>query len=218
MLGKYFDAFLTKVKTSLRRIVAATRNEISVGDLHSDAWLVAHEIGEKRGRAIDFTDPADQDLIVGALHIRNVKRQEKHVRYAARIDAIDHDDDGEAHPRWENRLRAHATSDPLELLMLEQEMARQERAIASSYSEYAAYGIVLYNFDDDRAKLCAYLLIAKETLARRMAAAEHQVRLQSSLFDHIERIERSFVPLPGSRYAVKVERHAAGEQFAWAFA
>ncbi|AMP16312.1 hypothetical protein CPter291_4079 [Collimonas pratensis] len=196
---RFFESFLSKMAAKFRSISRATKNEMSLGDLYGDAWVVAAEIGGRRGRVIDFSDPLDQDLILGALNIRNVKKAEKNMRFAVRIDET-HDVDGDEVSPWSNRLRAHETSDPLVLLLHREEMEREEDALVSSYSEYAAYIVALFQFKDDRLKLCEYLLIASVTLRSRMNKAETKVKVQSSLFDRRERIGSKFMPLPGQRY------------------
>lgn len=69
-----FQAFFTKMKDRFSRLSRSTRNEKEVGDLHNDAFVIALDIGDKRGYAVDLTDPADQDLVMRELYLENVKR------------------------------------------------------------------------------------------------------------------------------------------------
>lgn len=172
---------------------------MSPEDLHGDAWLAARGIGDRRGNDIDFSDPGDQDLIMRALNVRNLKHGEKNLRYASWIDETSDHGEGEENI-WSNRLRAHKTSDPLELLLLREDLAKEEDALASPYTEYAAYIVALFQFKDDRLKFCAYLLICKDTLRRRMGLAEERIKVQFSLFDQHEQIDKKFMPLAGRCY------------------
>lgn len=216
---------MRKAIKNLQRIVRATNDEVSEKDLESDAWVAAVELGTKRGRQIDFADPADQALLLGALNIRNVKRQEKNVRYGVRIDAEETDDEENQNP-WHNRLRAQETADPQVWLISEEERLEREKRfmqafdnlLGTSYSEHAAYVAMLYNFEADRASLCAYLVITQGTLSARMSTARQKADIQPSVFDGIERIDRAFMPLRGRRYPTREEPAGAGVQFSWEFA
>jgi len=88
-----FHAFIADMKARFSRLAGATRKDKEVGDLHNDAMVFALEIGEQRGRPVDFSDPADRDLVMRHLHLENVKRGDWKMRYAARVD----------HPRVETR-------------------------------------------------------------------------------------------------------------------
>lgn len=91
---RFFEPFLHKMKTSFQRIARATKHEATAEDLQQEAWLIAHEIGSKRGREIDFSDPADQDLIIRAVSHRNVKRGDWKMRKSVRIDEDREGEDG----------------------------------------------------------------------------------------------------------------------------
>jgi hypothetical protein len=212
---KLFQAFLQKVQAGLRSLSKSTREEVTVEELESDAWIVAHDIGAKRGREIDFTDPADQNLILRALNVRNVKRPERHMLYADRIDQEPEDLEGEG--TWASRLQASESSDPLVALLDRESEIDPDEMLAASYSQAAAYVIALARFGNKRDAMCAYLVIADVTLRARMGDAAHTVRTQPSLFDRIDRIPADFMPPPGKEYAAKIADPRKAGQWAWDF-
>lgn len=220
-----FQSFIRDVISSLKRISKRTGKEMSEEDLQSDAWIFATEISAKRGKSIDFEDPSDQSLILGALHIRNVLRPEKNVRHAVRIDAESENDDGDDWNPWHSRLRAAETTDPLKWKIAEENRLerinsfkkRFEEWLDASYSEYAAYMAALYNFDADYKELCAHLAIVRSTLAARIQAARQRATVQPSVFDGVEKIDAGLIPRAGCRYAKAVAPDCAGLQMAWEF-
>lgn len=211
-----FQSFLSKVQSSLQRISRATKNEVSVEELQSDAWIAKSEIEQKRGREIDFADPKDQQLILGALHIRNVRRPEKNVRYAARTDANPLDDDGNP-AGWTGQLHADEAADPLVTLMLRESAIDPENMLANSYSQASAYVQIFRHFKGSRGRVCSHLVISDCTLGRRVSSAADSVRVQDSMFDRIERIPSDFLPPLGKQYATKIENRRATDQWAWDF-
>ncbi len=212
----FFQAFLKAMATSFRRISRATKNELTVDDLHSNAWIMAQEIGEKRGRDIDFSDPEDAELVMGALYISNVKRGDWHLRSAIRIDQQDEDEDGPT-TKWADLLPAPASSDPLVSLALRESSIDDETLLVRSYSQATAYVRVFVHFKNDRSEVCAYLVIHETTLRARVTSAAETVNRQSSLFDGIHRIEESFMPPRGRQICKALGQQISGAQWGWAF-
>jgi hypothetical protein len=212
---KLFQSFLDKMKAGFRRIARATKNEMTVEDLHNDAWVMALEIGDRRGRPIDFDDPADQDLVMAALHVQKVKRGDWNMRHSVRIEQ---DTDGEeGGTTLTERLPAQASSDPLIYLLSREAAFDTEEHLQGSYSQAAAYTVAFDNLSNDRQKVCAYLVISDSTLARRFSSAVNVVRIQPSMFDRIERIPADFMPSPGKVYFVKQINESDMGQLAWEF-
>ena len=212
---KFFELFLNKMRASFRNIAKATKHEMTVDDLKSDAWIVAHEISQRRGRTIDFSDPDDASLIIRAVNVRNVKCGDWKMRSAVRMNRPDDGDDNVVD--WSERLAASASSDPL-VSMLQQESALDSQEIlTSSYSQAAAYVIVLAHFNNEKEDVCTYLAISRKVLATRVTSAANSVRVQSSLFDRIERMGVRFMPPPGWQYPVIVDGPVAGSQWGWEF-
>jgi hypothetical protein len=209
-----FLAFIQKWKLNLQRIARATRYDVTVDDLQQDAFLLANEIGNRRGRPIDFSVPADQELVIRAVNLKNVKRGDWHLRKSVRID---YGDEGETPTSILERLAAQASSDPLIALLLKETALDAEAMLANSYSQATAYVMVLVRFNYRKEEVRAYLFISDSTLYKRVAFAADTVRVQPSLFDRIERITNDFMPRRGKGYAVRVEQHSSGTQWAWEF-
>ncbi|MFA9216851.1 MAG: hypothetical protein ACEQSK_07065 [Sphingomonadaceae bacterium] len=212
-MHRFFSLFLAKMKSSFRSIAKATRHEVTEGDLQSDAWVVAHEISERRGRPVDFSDPADQDLVIRGVNLNNVRRGDWHMRKSIRIDQDDERDDSV--PKWSERLSASSTSDPLKFLLTREAAHENEQKFAASYSQAAAYVRTLTRFDYDRREVCAHLLISDGALKSRVASAAAIVRVQPSLFDGVSRIDPRFMPMQGRAYAATPVRHLGSVQWAW---
>jgi hypothetical protein len=211
----FFSLFLARMKSSFRSIARATGHEVEESDLQSDAWIVAHEISKRRGRDIDFSDPADQELVIRAVNLQNVRRGDWHMRKSVRIDQEAEHEDSTA--TWSERLPAAETSDPLFSLLLRESALDAEIRLAASYSQATAYVRVFGRFKYDSKAVCNHLAISNDTLARRVKAAATCVRVQPSLFDGRERIEKRFRPAPGCRIAELRLAHIETKQQAWDF-
>jgi hypothetical protein len=70
----FFKSFLQTMLGSFRRISRATKNEMSVEDLHSESWIMADAISKRRGFDIDFSDLDDASLIMRSINVEHVKR------------------------------------------------------------------------------------------------------------------------------------------------
>jgi hypothetical protein len=214
-MPKLFQLFLTRMQASFRRIARRTKNEVAVEDLHNDAWVMALEIGDRRGRPIDFDDPADQDLVMAALHVQNVKRGDWNMRCSLRIEQESNGEEGGL--TLAERLPAQASSDPLIYLLVRETTCEIEEKLQSSYSQAAAYVIAFNNLDNNRQKIRAYLVISDSALARRFSSAVNIVRAQPSIFDHVERIPLDFMPTQGKVYVVKQADERDVAQWEWNF-
>ena len=172
------------MRAGFRRIAKATNHEVTAEDLQQGAWIIANEIAKRRGRAIDFSNPEDQNLVMSAVNLQNVKRGDWKMRRTIRIDKAADDDDGTIN--WADRLPARASSDPLVSLLLRESALDTEEKLASSYSQAVAYVMVFVHFKNNRQEGCTYLVLSDGALARRLSAAADTVRAQPSLFDRIE--------------------------------
>jgi hypothetical protein len=209
-----FQSFLNEMMSNFRRIAKATHHEKSVDDLAQDAWIVGEEISEKRKRNIDFSNPADRELVMRYVNHRNVKRGDWNMRKAIRIDK---EPDGGNAVDWSERLTARASSDPLISILLRESALNAETILSDSYSQAVAYVRVFANFKNCRQDVCAYLIVCDGTLARRVAHAAQTVKIQPSLFDRIEKIGREFMPTRGKQFFSRVEKHLSGRQWEWLF-
>ena len=189
-----FSTFLRAAAERFGRIARSLLGQIKPAELHADAWLAAAEIGEKRGREIDFADPTDQELLLNRVYWNAKGQRDWRLASAHSID-----NDREGVTPWADRLAAPASDSPLEILLTREATAIADSAIAACYSQYAAYNVALTNFQSDQASLCAHLLITRATLNERMNKALEVVRRQKSLFTGRQSIAGNFIPLQGQR-------------------
>ena len=216
-MGLFFEAFLKERARDFRRISSWTRGEMSAGDLQGEAWLLARKIGKRQKREFDFSDPADQEYILGALYNEFIKWGHHALRFAISLDREYDDEDGAAGYALMNSLVAQETSDPLVLLERHEALVDDEWALASSYSQAAAYAVVFDRFDLDHERICDWLAIADSTLTGRVRRALETVRMQASLFDRVESIPDDFMPMPGRERAQRIGVPLQAQQVAWAW-
>lgn len=203
-----FETFLHARAVDLRNIARRSR-EYSFEEAQSEAWLVAIEIGNGRGWPLDFTDQDDQDMLLAWLHNRLVKFAEKTVRYAARLDHGKDDDTERAGNTLARLLTAPIDSDPQVQRQLLDERDALIEHVRQSYSQAAAYMLLLIRLEGDLEDLAALLWIGIATLRERMKRLALLARVQSTLFDGIERLDPTMEPwrrLPAPRRL----HHAAG--------
>jgi hypothetical protein len=212
---RIFESFVNKMKAGFRRISKATHNEMTAEDLQQDAWIVAIEIGERRGREIDFSNPEDQNLVMSAVNLQNVKRGDWKIRKSVRFDNESEDDEGAFN--WAERLPAQASSDPLISLLLRESSLNTATMLTASFSQAAAYVVTFNNFNNDRQRLCNHLAICNKTLMHRVTVAADTVKTQLSMFDNIERIPLNFMPLQVRHHAPKIDIKLTGDQWKWDF-
>ncbi|MDB5911199.1 MAG: hypothetical protein JWP34_5316 [Massilia sp.] len=212
---RFFESFIAKMASGFRRMAYATKQEVTVQDLHSEAWIVASEISEKRGKEIDFSDPADQNLIMGYVYTKKVTRRDRYLSSAVRIDQEVEGEDGA--PKLVAQLKAHSSSDPLKQLVRRENAMEAEAKLRASYSQAAAYFHTFTRFKHDRERVRLHLLISSLVLTRRMNVAQATTLVQPSLFDGKQRITSRFKAEPGRPYVVRVERHLPTAQWGWDF-
>ncbi len=194
------NAFLSTKASALRRIASKTRGDLAFEDVKQEAWLVASDIGKRRGYDIDFADPQDAELVLAWLYKRHVQFAEKQSRNAVRIDK-DWDDGESAGSALARLLTAPGHTDPV-VQMVQLEEAEAYAVIARhSFSQAAAYVVLLTRFDWDAQALADDLLIALPSLRLRMRLAGIKVKFQPSFFDGISQVDPSFAPTPARRYA-----------------
>lgn len=215
-LSEAYQAFLKIMKKGFRQIYKATNYEIPIEDLEQDAFLAAKDLERTKGRVIDFSNPADQELIMRAVHVRNVVRPEKHMQFADSIDTPHEGEEGEIGV-WEARLYAEENTDPLVALILREAAFDNAKKLADSYSQAVAYLMVLARFGYNKEAICSYLVISDGTLSRRVSFAADTFKVQNSLFDRIERITEDFMPRRGKAYEVRAEQQSSATQWAWEF-
>lgn len=211
---KYFNAFKTAMIASFRRIAYGTKGEMKVEDLYSEAWIVASEISQKRGREVDFSDPVDQNMVMGYIYTRYVRRGDWQMRKSIRIEQ---EIEGENEAKVVDRLPAPKWSDPLISILKREADLEAEEKLNNSYSQAVAYVRTFARFKNSREKVCGHLAITDSALSSRVARAEAVVRVQPSLFDGINKIGVRFMPAPGRHYVSRIETHRGSVQWAWSF-
>jgi hypothetical protein len=168
---------------------------MSVDDLAPEAWLMAIEIGTKRGWPIDFGSEDDQDMLIAWMHNRFVKYAEKAIRFAVKLDRDWDDESGESMGAALARLlTAPLDSDPQMRQHLHDEQQELVEIVHHSYSEAAAYILLLIRVDWHLEDLAALLWIGVDALRRRLKASGLRARVQPSLFDGKEVIDPGFTP------------------------
>ena len=212
---QFFEDFLKKMLNDFRRISRATKNEMTVGDLQSEAWIIADKISKRRGFDIDFSDPDDANLIVSAVYVEKVRHGDWRMRRSIRIDQDNPNDDHTA--QWHELLPATPASDPLVSLLERESGLSAEMMLRSSFSQAAAYVSIFFDFNYDRSEICAYLVISNNILARRLKMAADSVRAQPSLFDRIEQISENFMAIRGPQYITRIEQESKSTQWSWEF-
>lgn len=202
LTGHGFEGFLKNRRGDLRKIAARTRGEFLVDDLMSEAWLIAIEIGQRRGWGFDFLNEDDQDTLLAWMHNRFVKYADKAVRNAVRLDRGWDDEDGEqAGAALARLLTAPIDTDPQ---VRQQALKEQDDLIAvvrHSYSEAVAYVLLLIRVDWHLEDLAELLVVGREALKCRLRSAGLRARIQPTLFDGIDQIDVDFEPRRRIRWA-----------------
>lgn len=209
---KRFTEFLKDAAARFHSIARSRRGEVTPDELHADAWIVAAELSQKRGRDIDFTDPVDKELILNRIYWKIRQQSDWRLRSAHSID-----DDREGATPWADRLAAPTSAIPLEILLQREAAASIDAMLVASYSQATAYLVALANFHDDKATLCRHLVLSNSAFQQRELKARAVVRRQRSLFDRVEIIDPAFKPDAGRELIGKEERGIEAEQREMAF-
>ena len=210
--------FLRGQAAALRRIAGAARGDMSVEDVKQEAWLVAADIGQRRGYSVDFGDPADQQSVLKWLYCKLVKFAEKQMRHAVRLDKDwDQEDSEFAASALARLLTSPLDSDPLVRLQQAEDDVDYAKMVRHSYSEASAYVLLLIRFDWDADALSADLRIAVQTLRKRLRLCGIKAKVQPSLFDGQAVIDPGFEPRRAHRPGVRRLVEAIVHQRCWQF-
>lgn len=188
-----FANFLRSRCNDLRRIGRLSPNRLELGEMESEVWILAHHISSQRDRPLDFRDAADQEALLGSLYARLVKWPGASVRHALRLDLGPCDDD-DRQPTLAGLLRAADDSDPAFRQVLREERLALMEAVHGSYSQAAAYALLLVRVEWELRDLASLLWISVETLRKRIARCVELFGVQPTLFDGIEHIDPDFEP------------------------
>ncbi len=214
--GESIKLFLDSRRQDLRRIAARTCGEYTIEDVCSEAWLIAEEISQKRGFAIDYLNWDDQEKLLSWLYARLVRYADKSVRFAVKLDRDwDAEDADSAMGALVRLLTAPDQFDPLVRLLDDEDRFDPMALIQYSYSQASAYVILLHRFDWDLADLADHLRIVVATLRANVCASGAWMAGQPSLFDRINTIDLDFLPRVAKRYVSSKDAASDQTQLAW---
>ena len=192
--GKSFLQFQVSRRADLSRIARKSGGEHSADDAGVEAWLIASDIERKRGFPIDFSNREDQDLLLSWLYRELVSFSERTVRFAVKLDRHWQEDSEYFTNSLEGLLVAPDQFDPLLQLQAKQEQSAALELVKRSYSQAAAYVILLCRCDWDLEAVAGYLRLVASTVKNRLLASGVHMRFQPSLFDKIQTVEQDFAP------------------------
>ena len=215
--GKSFLQFQVSRRADLSRIARKSGGDHSADDAGVEAWLIANDIERKRGFPVDFSNSEDQDLVLSWLYRELVSFSERTVRFALKIDKHWQEDSEFFTNSLEGLLVAPDQFDPLLRLLAKQEQSAALELVKRSYSQAAAYVILLCRFDWDLETVAGHLQLVASTVKSRLLASGVHMRSQPSLFDKIQTIENDFVPSV-ARYVVRAPVcEPCQQQLEWEF-
>ena len=161
-------------------------------EVESEAWLVAQALSDRWDHALDFRDADDQDALLGRLYAQLVKWTGVSVRSHGRRDrSLDDEDRG---PVLSNLLKAAHDTDPQIRQILREERREFLEVVRASYSQAAAYVLLLIRVEWELRDLADLLWIGVETLRKRIERCAELAGVQPALFDGIDHIDPDFTP------------------------
>jgi hypothetical protein len=173
-----FGRFASARAADFRRIARASRGESSPDDVAQEAWILAADIGQRRGRPLDLDDPRDADLLVRCLHNECVKYTERVVRHAVRLDHAARGDEERGNHWLNDRLASDGGAHPLSLLE-DAEAAAPDPVEPDAYQSPAAGWLrLLQRFDQRMADVAAFLMISASWCYTCCRHARHQAATQ----------------------------------------
>lgn len=201
-----FEAFVEARRADLRSIAGATKGEMELGDIINDAWLIAIEIGEGMDEPFDFSYIEHQNKLLAWLGARHGKYADKTVRYAVKLDrGWDQPEEETAGAALSRVLSSPESDDPLVRSLIDDQTVELMAMVRASYSQAAAYVILLARVEWDLGDLAELVWVGRDTIRRRLGRAAGWVAVQPSCFDGLEAIPEDFTPwrrrwLAGFRY------------------
>ena len=195
--GDAFADFLRQRRNDLHRIVRQSRDRMELQEMESEAWVAAQMLSDRWNRALDFRDAVDQDALLGRLYAQLVKWTGMSVRNNGKRDrSLDDEDRGSV---LANLLRAPHDTDPEIRQILREERREFLEVVRASYSQAAAYVLLLIRVEWELRDLASLLWIGVATLRARIARCAELSGMQPTLFDGIDHIDPDFTPTRRSR-------------------
>lgn len=209
----FIEVFLTERMQDLERIARQSRGRTEVGDLISDAWIFVTEQELKQGSPFDPASKSNQELLLGFLYNRHINFVNPISRYSVSIDQVREDNGGDELPALIDRQCAPQTCEPLQyLLAIDEGVTDPFAVVAASYSQAAAYIILLERFAWSAVDLAESLCLSIRALMARFVLARELMLGQPSLFDGFERVSQDFQPYRKRRLIAQPALPVAGEQ------
>lgn len=197
-----FEKFVARRKADLERIRRSTRNEHEFTDIINEAWLMASELGARKGVAINFTDESFQNLLISYLYQHLVRYTEQNIRHAARLEHTAPGDgqDGEPHPLMRTLISDDGRH-PLTTLIEQEETSTQPIETNINHSLAGAYVRLLRHFGNRMRAVANHLLISESYAYRRCAHARFLVACQKPV--PLPMMEEDFIPGPWRRFRLR---------------
>jgi len=194
----FFARLILPMLDHLRRIAGGTRGEHSIDDLKTEAWLAAQDIRDETGIECEPEDEGLQAAVLARLRKAFGQFVNRKMRFAVQLD---HEQSGEDGDRLPNTVAATLAApdsyEPEISIERAEQAADRERRLSFRFAEAVAFLRSLEHFNGDQCDLASHLAISVGALGSRMRRAERLAECQPSLFDGIESIPRTFLPLSG---------------------
>lgn len=196
-----FEQFVAQRNKDLRRISSRTQGEYELSDVISEAWVMACDLRDRKGIAVDFLERSFQDLLISHLYQHFVRYTEKNVRYAVRLDhAAPGDEQDGPHPLT-HMLASDDGQHPLAMLIAQETQSARKAEIDDCCSLASAYVRLLQHFDNKMPAVARHLLISTSYAYRRRARAWLLASCQNSLV--LRAVDKDFIPRPWRRFRVQ---------------
>jgi hypothetical protein len=200
-MSRHHDSILEFLKANAAELRKLTRWHI-FEDIEQSVWLVVLNMEGERGVPVDCADEHDRREILRRLARASDAARRGNVARVS-LDKRLLGADGEQGPSMLDFIVASDESDPLEFLLHEEGRAQHSVLLSNicsdSYSQFAAYAILLLRFELSREDAATYLAVKACTLEIRIHRAVGVLRVQPSLFDRIASIAADFLPPRGVR-------------------
>ncbi len=191
-----FIQFSKKYYSTFERISAATRLELSPGDVENEAWLLAKE-WELEGIPARFDDRSYVDKLFSHLYQKLVRYNEKNLRYAVRTDHWIYGDESESSPHpLLNKLASDEGSQPLESLLAREEAKNQPVEPGPDETRAGAYLCLIRRYNNRMKCVANHLMISLSYCYYRFNEAIEAEGKQCAIPCTIERQGNVFTPGP----------------------
>jgi len=155
-----FESFVYRHAADFSRIARAARREWTSEDVRNEAFVLACDIAQRRGRPLDLSTAEDASLLIRSLYNHCVKYAETVVRHAHRLDHPAAGDCDREHHWILDTLAADGGADPLSLLEAAEQAAPAPEDPDPYHSPAAGFAWLLRRFDQRMPDVAAFLLIS----------------------------------------------------------